>query len=329
MLSYQWDVQPTIARLNASLQQRGYRTWFDLECMKGSVMDAMSDAIDGAVVVLFAVSLAYKESANCRLEAQYAMQSDIDMVPLMVQKDYKAKGWLGLVLGARLWHAFWDADKDDNDSFEKRVGPLIAELGDRGKKLPGKAASSAPAPTVAPSPAPSAASVPHSAPADQAKAAQKKRAQALSGGTGHADAPQPQQQPAAAAAVGATFAELLAILDQRESLIEARLERQKAEVIHAQRRVSAAQIDALQHRLHTLLETGVLGEETFCACEDTIADNVQAMALGSAATDELVRIVALSERLAADASLARQLRRKFLRGLPPVAVQPQREVGGL
>eukprot|EP01045_Picozoa_sp_COSAG04_P062029 COSAG04_NODE_32191_length_252_cov_1.006536_1_plen_32_part_10 len=32
----------------------------------------MSDAIDRSVVVLFGVSLAYKESANCRLEANYA-----------------------------------------------------------------------------------------------------------------------------------------------------------------------------------------------------------------------------------------------------------------
>ena len=32
-------------------------------------MDAMSDAIDYAAVVLYGVSLAYKESANCRLEA--------------------------------------------------------------------------------------------------------------------------------------------------------------------------------------------------------------------------------------------------------------------
>ena len=32
-------------------------------------MDAMSDAIDNADLMLYGVSLAYKESANCRLEA--------------------------------------------------------------------------------------------------------------------------------------------------------------------------------------------------------------------------------------------------------------------
>ena len=32
--------------------------------MKGSTMDAMSDAIEGADAMLYAVSLRYKESAN-------------------------------------------------------------------------------------------------------------------------------------------------------------------------------------------------------------------------------------------------------------------------
>jgi hypothetical protein len=34
----------------------------------GSTMDAMSDAIEGADVMLYGVSVQYKESANCRLE---------------------------------------------------------------------------------------------------------------------------------------------------------------------------------------------------------------------------------------------------------------------
>ena len=65
----QWDCQATIQRLNVSLIARGYVTWFDLTNMKGSTMDAMSDAIEGADVMLCGLSLQYKESANCRLEA--------------------------------------------------------------------------------------------------------------------------------------------------------------------------------------------------------------------------------------------------------------------
>ena len=41
MLSYQWDKQATLQRMNESLIGRGYVTWFDLTNMKGSTMDAM------------------------------------------------------------------------------------------------------------------------------------------------------------------------------------------------------------------------------------------------------------------------------------------------
>ena len=46
-----------------------------------------------ADVMLYGVSLAYKESANCRLEANYAHQQELDMIPLMMQQDYKPQGW--------------------------------------------------------------------------------------------------------------------------------------------------------------------------------------------------------------------------------------------
>ena len=88
MVSYQWDVQKTIERIVRSMQARGYDVWFEyavhafliwsvanlkstlvfsLDRMKGSTMDAMSEGVDGAEAVLYGVSLAYKESANCRL----------------------------------------------------------------------------------------------------------------------------------------------------------------------------------------------------------------------------------------------------------------------
>jgi hypothetical protein len=40
MMSYQWDVQPTVERIVAELQGRGHAVWLDLLCMKGSIVDA-------------------------------------------------------------------------------------------------------------------------------------------------------------------------------------------------------------------------------------------------------------------------------------------------
>jgi hypothetical protein len=60
MLSYQWDHQRMVKRINGSLRRRGYTTWLDLADMRGSTVDAMSDAVDCAAVVLVGVARSYK-----------------------------------------------------------------------------------------------------------------------------------------------------------------------------------------------------------------------------------------------------------------------------
>ncbi len=56
--SPQWDSQAMILRIHSSLVRRAYLVWIDTEMMKGSTMDAMSEAIEGSAVVCYGVSLA-------------------------------------------------------------------------------------------------------------------------------------------------------------------------------------------------------------------------------------------------------------------------------
>jgi hypothetical protein len=65
--------------------------------MKGSVIDAMSAAIEGAAVMLYGISESYKCSANCRMEAQYGIQLEKDMVPLMMER-YRPTGWVSVAM---------------------------------------------------------------------------------------------------------------------------------------------------------------------------------------------------------------------------------------
>ena len=58
LAAVQWDSQIQIQRIHASLCRRGYLVWIDTEMMKGSTMDAMSEAIEGSDVICYGVSLA-------------------------------------------------------------------------------------------------------------------------------------------------------------------------------------------------------------------------------------------------------------------------------
>ena len=96
-------------------------------------MEAMADAVEGAAALVFGVSRAYKESANCRLEAQYAYQRQKEMVPLLVEEGYRADGWLGMFIGTRLYYAFCGSVLSSDGAFEGKMEELCRELGERGK----------------------------------------------------------------------------------------------------------------------------------------------------------------------------------------------------
>jgi hypothetical protein len=133
MMSYNWDHQDTILRVVKALQLRGYRMWVDVEQMKGSTVDVMAAAVEDAEVMLIGVSRAYKESSNCRMEAQYAMQREVDTVPLMLVDGYQADGWLGMLIGTRMWYAFYGGTLTESSLFEGKVEELCRELGQYGR----------------------------------------------------------------------------------------------------------------------------------------------------------------------------------------------------
>ena len=93
----------------------------------------MADAVEGAAVMCYGISQAYKESTNCRMEAQYAFQQQKDMVPLMMVEGYSANGWLGMMLGVRMWYGFFGTTLATEGTFEAKMEELCRELGARGK----------------------------------------------------------------------------------------------------------------------------------------------------------------------------------------------------
>ena len=130
MISYQWANQDVLIEVKNRLKASGYRVWMDLEQMGGSTLEAMAKAVENSSVVLVCVSQKYKESPNCRSEAEYAYQLRKDIIPLMMQRKYKADGWLGMLVGTKLWFDF-----QSNHVIEAGVGKLIKELGGRGKDV--------------------------------------------------------------------------------------------------------------------------------------------------------------------------------------------------
>jgi hypothetical protein len=105
MISYQWDRQRLASVIERKLSAAGYTTWYDLNNMRGGVNESMADAVENSAVVLVDQ---YKMNANCKKECEYAEKCSKPIVWIVVQQDFSANAWLGLLMGDSLYYAAWD-----------------------------------------------------------------------------------------------------------------------------------------------------------------------------------------------------------------------------
>ncbi|KAK7473873.1 hypothetical protein BaRGS_00034862, partial [Batillaria attramentaria] len=106
MLSYQWANQALVKDIRDHLKQNGFKVWMDIDDLDESTLQGMADAVEGAAVVLTCVSQKYKDSPNCRAEAEYAFHRRKPIVPIVTQQGYRADGWLGIILGSKMFYDF-------------------------------------------------------------------------------------------------------------------------------------------------------------------------------------------------------------------------------
>ncbi|KAL3855570.1 hypothetical protein ACJMK2_014777 [Sinanodonta woodiana] len=106
MISYNWSHKTVLIQIRDKLKAHGYAVWMDIDNMGGSTLEAMAEAVEKAHVVLICMSQKYKDSKNCKKEAEYAYQWQKEVVALKMEKDYKPNGWLGFIVGADLFYDF-------------------------------------------------------------------------------------------------------------------------------------------------------------------------------------------------------------------------------
>lgn len=122
MISYAWaSNKPYVLQLTKALRNVGYDVWRDEEGsnivpkLSGDIEASLATAIDYAHVVIICVSKQYKESINCRSEAQYCKLKNKKVLYLMMNESYHTRsspesldGWLAFMLGGDLWYPLWN-----------------------------------------------------------------------------------------------------------------------------------------------------------------------------------------------------------------------------
>lgn len=113
MISYNRENRDLCLSIKKDLEKKGHKIWIDVHDIHGSSLEAMAKAIEESKGVLICMTEKYKMSSNCRLEAEYALQINKPIIPLIMQKNYQPDGWLGLILGAKIYVNFTKYEYDE------------------------------------------------------------------------------------------------------------------------------------------------------------------------------------------------------------------------
>ena len=83
----------------------------------------MAAGVGNAAVIVPFMSQKYESSVNCKLELKFGQQTGVPIVPVMMQKDYTPRGWLGLLTAGLLWTPLYE-----KASMEENVEGLMRQI---------------------------------------------------------------------------------------------------------------------------------------------------------------------------------------------------------
>jgi len=130
MISYCWAQKQRMRELAAYLKAQGFNIWIGIEQMEGSVLEAMASAIESSSLIIIGLSSHYKESQACRTEAEYAYKLKKQILYVMAEDSYGPNGWLGALLGSKLWYKPWNSTQAlEPEEVVKQIQKLFSDRG--------------------------------------------------------------------------------------------------------------------------------------------------------------------------------------------------------
>ena len=110
MISYSHRDDQICFRIHDQLVNDGFRVWIDRDCLRGSLMVGIANAIENSEYVLICMSNTYKQSVYCQSEAHYAFERGCKLIPILIEPNYKPDGWLGIIVSGKLYVDFAKTD---------------------------------------------------------------------------------------------------------------------------------------------------------------------------------------------------------------------------
>ncbi|XP_065051379.1 uncharacterized protein LOC135681041 [Rhopilema esculentum] len=126
-MSYHPEQRATMKKISLRLKDKGYKVWMEKDDNQ-SYPEHLIEAVENSAVVLIGISRKYKQTPSVFAEADYAFHMCRPMIPIILERNHKPDGWLGMLVGSKVWLDFTEESK-----FEGHMKLLMRQIGERGK----------------------------------------------------------------------------------------------------------------------------------------------------------------------------------------------------
>ena len=133
MFSYSWTQKSKTRHIYDIIDQeyKGVPKWIDINQMHGNILETMSDAVDNSFLVIIFLSKDYKNSKNCKTEAELVIGKQKKYILILLDKDYpylelQKDNWLSKMFKNQYYIDLTDMDSTNLNKLKGLINTEIS-----------------------------------------------------------------------------------------------------------------------------------------------------------------------------------------------------------
>ena len=129
MFSYSWNQKNQVRHIYDLIDAElpGVKKWIDINKMCGNILDAMNDAVENSFVTIIFLSKDYKNSKNCKTEAELIFGKQKNYLLVLVEKDFpyledgEEENWLSKMFKNQFYIDLTEMNSDNLDKLKELI----------------------------------------------------------------------------------------------------------------------------------------------------------------------------------------------------------------
>ena len=127
MFSYSWNQKNQVRHIYDLIDEEfsGVNKWIDINKMCGNILDAMNDAVENSFLIIIFLSKDYKNSKNCKTEAELIFGKQKKYLLVLIEKEFpyledgEEENWLSKMFKNQFYIDLTEMNSENLDKLKE------------------------------------------------------------------------------------------------------------------------------------------------------------------------------------------------------------------